>query len=139
MLPRRRKFGAQIRDVEVRSDSVAALSTAAALKSKSPTLNDLAAELALELARESFAISITEHVPGASNKWADALSRLDQLGSGAVVPGDLCAVQRTLNVCSCRTISYATERRRTATKQLVSSMKSCNRDLPHLLRMARIF
>ena len=74
---------------------MAALAAAESLKSGSPRFNDLAAELALGQARENFIIAITEHVPGVTNTWADALSRLDQPDSGATVPQALCALTRT--------------------------------------------
>ena len=38
---------------------------------------------------------IFRHIAGSRNEWADALSRLQQPGSGATVPGPLRKLERT--------------------------------------------
>jgi hypothetical protein len=46
------------------------------VSSKSPTLNAVAAEVALDLAVRDYTLSVVAHIPGVANVEADALSRL---------------------------------------------------------------
>eukprot|EP00971_Amphidinium_carterae_P329685 6462296-Amphidinium_carterae.1 len=61
--------------LQVRSDSSAALSSLSKLSSKSPVLNFIAAEMALELEAKGVASLHVRHIPGSANRVADALSR----------------------------------------------------------------
>ncbi|KAF4649530.1 hypothetical protein FOZ61_001212, partial [Perkinsus olseni] len=74
------------------SDSRTALSSLMSLKSRSKALILIAQELALDCALEGrwFNLSFS-HVPGASNQWADALSRLSE---GISIPSALESVPR---------------------------------------------
>ncbi|KAF4723898.1 hypothetical protein FOZ62_002256, partial [Perkinsus olseni] len=74
------------------SDSRTALSSLMSLKSRSKALILIAQELALDCALEGrwFNLSFS-HVPGASNQWADSLSRLSE---GISIPSPLESVPR---------------------------------------------
>ncbi|KAF4658505.1 hypothetical protein FOL47_007962 [Perkinsus chesapeaki] len=84
--------------VLVRSDSVVAISSAVKMKSKSAVINRIAMELAYDGARSSKVLDMKfQHIAGASNCWADALSRL-QLGAAfpkelEKIPGRVCPVR----------------------------------------------
>ena len=60
------------------------------------SMNAIATEAALlqATARDGFTIH-PQHVPGITNQWCDALSRLDEPGSGARIPAPLAALPRT--------------------------------------------
>ena len=72
--------------VQVKSDSVAALTLMLDLKSggRGPTI--VAREVALELAESSFQPVICQHVPGIANVWPDLLSRRHQPGKAFLLP-----------------------------------------------------
>jgi hypothetical protein len=73
-----------------KSDSKAALGAFEKQRSKSPHINLIARELALDRALAAYEPRLElAHVRGKRNEWADALSRLAQPGSGAAVPGPL--------------------------------------------------
>ena len=73
-----------------KSDSKAALGAFEKERSRSPHINFIARELALDRALATYETRVElAHVRGARNEWADALSRLAQPGSDAVVPGPL--------------------------------------------------
>ena len=79
----------------VKSDSKAALGAFEKERSKSPHINAIAREIAFDLALSSFEpLLVYSHVKGKNNEWADALSRLSQPESGAVVPGPLRGCRR---------------------------------------------
>ena len=65
-------------------------------RSMRAAMNKVAAETALlqARARDSFTLAL-QHIPGAHNQWADALSRLAEPGSGAAVPPPLAHLPRT--------------------------------------------
>merc|ERR1712110_394813 len=62
-------------------------------KSKSPGLNFLAAELALDSASDPEEVRVLHHIPSVANGWADALSRVSA-PNRAQVPEPLRAVPR---------------------------------------------
>ena len=66
--------------LEVRSDNVAALHLVLRLKGKSPGMNQVARELALDLGDAAFRPDIVTHTPGVASEIADALSRRHQPG-----------------------------------------------------------
>ena len=73
----------------VKSDSKAALGAFEKERSKSPH-NSIAREVSFDIALATFEpLILFGHVRGKNNEWADALSRIDQPGSGAMVPGPL--------------------------------------------------
>ena len=52
-------------------------------------------DLSLEIASLNYELELkTCHIPGVDNTWADALSRLEEPGSGAQVPPELTSVPR---------------------------------------------
>ncbi len=61
--------------LQVRSDSVAALTLVARMKTSSPSLAIVAREMAPTLSASCVRPCIVEHTPGAANKLADQLSR----------------------------------------------------------------
>ena len=67
--------------IEVRSDSVAALSMVARMQSASPELGFVARELALTLSQGCVRPAVVEHTPGIANRLADSLSRRFQPGA----------------------------------------------------------
>jgi hypothetical protein len=80
-----------------RSDSKAALSACGKLKSKSPNINLIARELALDSAECSNQIDAWEHIEGRRNDWADCLSRLVEPGSvKANIPSELLRLRRRI-------------------------------------------
>jgi hypothetical protein len=81
--------------LEVRSDSVTALSMVARMKSSSPHVGVVARELALTLAASVVRPRVIEHTPGVANKLADTLSRRYQPG----VPWRLPAVIAHIPEC----------------------------------------
>ena len=80
--------------VRIRSDSQAAVGAWMKERSTTPAINTVVREMALDLAEGRYKIDIKEHLPAKHNQWADALSRLVQPGSGAVVPAPLLTVRR---------------------------------------------
>ena len=81
--------------VRVKSDSKAALGAMEKERSKASSMNLIARELSLDRAlAEREPLYEFGHVRGKSNEWGDALSRLAQPGSGAVVPPPLDKVTR---------------------------------------------
>jgi hypothetical protein len=62
--------------MQVRSDSLSALSAALALRSREPRLNAVARELALDTAEGRYQLAALQHTPGVANSYPDALSRL---------------------------------------------------------------
>jgi len=80
--------------LRARSDSMAALGAVNKQRSNAPGLAAVMRELALDVSEGAYAISILEHVAGSLNIWADALSRLDEPDSNAVVPQELLSVVR---------------------------------------------
>jgi hypothetical protein len=79
--------------VHVKSDSLSACQVMLKLVAKSPSMNQIACELALEFSESAHPPTIAEHVPGLSNTLADALSRL-RAPSPAKVPTALANVAR---------------------------------------------
>ena len=75
--------------IRVRGDNMAALSLLCKMQPKSPSLQIIAREIALDIAQCSFAPDFAEHVAGVSNTIADALSRRAEVGSDFVVPAAL--------------------------------------------------
>ena len=79
--------------VQVKSDSTAAIGAIRKLRSKAPGINAVVRELSLTIATTPTGLTVDlRHLPGVKNAWADALSRLAEPGSGAVVPGPLRAL-----------------------------------------------
>ena len=66
--------------LEVRSDSVTALSMMARMHTSSPSVGVVAREVAFTLSRACVRPSVIAHTPGVANKLADALSRRYQPG-----------------------------------------------------------
>jgi len=75
--------------LQVRSDSVAALSMVARMQTSSPQLAFIARELALTLSMSCIRPKVVEHTPGVCNQLADALSRRFQPGVSWRVPAAL--------------------------------------------------
>ena len=73
----------------VRSDSVVALSMLARMKVSGVGMGIVGRELALTLAEASFRPQVCAHLPGLSNKVADALSRQFQISSIVNKHGDV--------------------------------------------------
>jgi hypothetical protein len=67
--------------LHVRSDSVAALTMVARMKTSSPSIAVVAREMALTLSASCVRPCIVEHTPGVANKLADVLSRRFQPGA----------------------------------------------------------
>jgi hypothetical protein len=80
--------------IEIRSDSLSALSAAGKATSGSKAVRIILCELALEEAELVGGSCYLTHIPGSSNKWPDALSRL-HAPSAAEIPSELAAVART--------------------------------------------
>ena len=81
--------------LQVRSDSTAAIGAVRKMRSKIAAINAVVRELALTVATSPTGLCINlRHLLGARNAWADALSRLAEPGSGAVVPGPLRSLPR---------------------------------------------
>ena len=78
--------------LEVRSDSVATLAMVATMRARTPGLNLIARELALELAEGCFRPQVVEHIPGVANCIADGLSRKFQPGAPFILPYALVGV-----------------------------------------------
>ncbi len=61
----------------------------------SPALSLIARELALEVAEAAYRPLLAEHIPGAANVAADALSRLHAPGGHYKLPGELRTLQQS--------------------------------------------
>jgi hypothetical protein len=72
--------------LQVRSDSVSALTLVARMKTSSPSLAIVAREMALTLSASCVRPCVVEHTPGAANKLADLLSRRFQPGTTWSIP-----------------------------------------------------
>ena len=81
--------------VEVRSDSMASIQMLFKLASRSPALNLIAREIALDAAELSAPLDVLTHIPGVSNIIPDHLSRLSAPQSHQV-PECLRTVPRTI-------------------------------------------
>ena len=81
--------------VRGKSDSMATIGAVGKLRSGSRAINAIVREVALDMSAHptGFALEL-QHLAGDRNQWADALSRLMEPGSGAVVPGPLRALRR---------------------------------------------
>ncbi len=79
--------------VHVKSDNISACRVLLKLVAHSPSMNQIARELALDFAECSHPPTIAEHVPGISNILADALSRL-YAPEAAKVPTALVGIPR---------------------------------------------
>ena len=81
-------YWAEVRtSIHIKGDNLAALALAAKMKSNISSL--ISKELALVMARASFQPRFLEHVPGAMNVMADALSRIWEPGASYTVPEGL--------------------------------------------------
>ena len=80
--------------VEIRSDSFSAMSASIRGASRSPTVRRILCELALDDAELVGSVNLFTHIPGVSNKWPDALSRLYS-PEATLVPPQLQQVPRT--------------------------------------------
>ena len=90
-------YGAGLK-LGVRSDSRAALSSALRLASTSADMNDVACEIALDVATEKVSIAFAAHVRGEDNVDADALSRIfapSGPGGAYTIPARLAEVARS--------------------------------------------
>ena len=65
------------------------------MATSSPGLNAVVAEIMLDEAEFSTRIAVLKHIPGVSNVWPDALSRLEA-PSPKHLPHELACVERTL-------------------------------------------
>ena len=72
--------------LEVKSDSVAAVTVVASMHTRSPQVAVVARELALTLSESCVRPQVVKHTPGVANKLADILSRRFQPGVHFVVP-----------------------------------------------------
>ena len=79
---------------EVRSDSLGALGATLKGSAGTPKLNMVVSEIMLDEAELSARIEVLEHIPGVSNLWPDALSRL-WAPEPKVLPRALTGVPRT--------------------------------------------
>ena len=80
--------------VAVRGDNVTTLTMVLHFKGSSPALSMIARELALEVAEAAYRPLLAEHIPGAANVSADALSRLHAPGGLYKLPDELRNVQQ---------------------------------------------
>ena len=87
--------------LEVRSDSVTALSMVARMRSSSPHVGVVAREIALTLAASVVRPRIIEHTPGIANKLADALSRRHQPGVKWQLPAVISHIPECILVPRC--------------------------------------
>jgi hypothetical protein len=90
--------------LEVRLDSVTALSMVARMQTSSPHVALVARELALTLANACIRPRVIEHTPGVANKLADMLSRNPEPGGQFTVPHVLQRVPEC--VLPLRTVRY---------------------------------
>ena len=72
--------------LEVKSDSVAAMTMVASMHTRSPQVAVVARELALTLSESCVRPQVVKHTPGVANRLADILSRRFQPGVHFVVP-----------------------------------------------------
>ena len=78
--------------LEVKSDSVAAMTMVASMHTRSPQVAVVARGLALTLSESCVRPQVVKHTPGVANKLADILSRRFQPGVHFVVPQALVRV-----------------------------------------------
>ena len=65
-------------------------------RSKVANINFVAREVAMVLVEGCYPVTLVwSHVPGKAHVWADALSRLCEPGSGAVIPRALAPLRAT--------------------------------------------
>ena len=81
--------------VGLRSDSLGALMATSRLRSRSPGLSLIVAEIALMVAEWGLCLGSASHIPGAANTQADALSRL-LAPEPSAVPPELASVPRAV-------------------------------------------
>lgn len=67
----------EVARIHIKSDSMAALRTVLKLAAKDIRLNQIAREIALDIAEGSYSVELLEHTPGVANVTPDALSRLN--------------------------------------------------------------
>ena len=72
--------------LEVKSDSVAAMTMVASMHTRSPQVAVVARELALTLSESCVRPQVVKQTPGVANRLADILSRRFQPGVHFVVP-----------------------------------------------------
>ena len=82
-------------DLEVRSDSVAALTMAMQMKVSGQGPGIIAQELAMVIGCATFRPNVFSHVPGLANVTADMLSRRFEPGVSFRLPALLAGVQET--------------------------------------------
>ena len=88
-------WGEEFLDLGIGSDSMATLGALEKGRSSSPGMNRIVREITLDeaLSTNGFAL-VLRHLPAKENLLADALSRLGEPGSGAVVPPELAQLPR---------------------------------------------
>ena len=91
------RWAAEPTSVVVKSDSMSAIGgLEKGGTTRSIAVNRVLSEMAIVLAGSPTGLRVTmRHLPGATNEWADALSRIAQPGSGARIPAPLLACDRT--------------------------------------------
>ena len=80
--------------LRVRSDSVTALTMLVSCRGTGASVNLIAREIALDLARSMYRPSVCEHIPSVSNKLPDLLSRLSEPGAPQALPRALSGARR---------------------------------------------
>jgi hypothetical protein len=73
----------------VRSDSAGTVHALSKLRSSNPSMNAVAAEVALDLAAHVYEPLMITHIPGVSNVIPDTLSRMFQPGTDYSLPMQL--------------------------------------------------
>ena len=81
--------------IKVRGDNLAALSLLCKMQPKSASLQIVAREIALIMARCTYMPDFVEHIPGVSNTVADTLSRKSELGKKFRLPPILATAVET--------------------------------------------
>ena len=81
--------------VLLQSDSLSALSAISKQSSSSDAIRRILCELALDDADMDSGLSKLMHIPGLSNKWPDAVSRLWEHINAKKFPYELAKVERT--------------------------------------------
>ena len=83
--------------LRIRSDSVSTLTLLVKLRvnCSSHSLSIIARELALEFGTATYKPLLFQHIPGLSNDWADALSRISQPGKKVQIPQQLLQCHQT--------------------------------------------
>ena len=75
--------------VTIRTDSMAAIGAWSKERSTTPSINMVVREMALDFAEGLYAFDVVQHIEGTKNVLADALSRMFEPGSDAVLPAEL--------------------------------------------------